>query len=70
MHGELTVCSGIGPVFNDGKRTQLSSLFHGSVCICGLQNKKKVHGDKQGLSGEGLAAASGPISGTVAWQIM
>lgn len=31
MHGELSVCSEKGPVFNEGKRTRLSSFFHGSV---------------------------------------
>lgn len=35
MHGELTVCSGNGPVFNEGKRTQLSSFFHGGVSVEG-----------------------------------
>lgn len=48
-----------------------SHLFFIAVCASVESSEKKKNlGDKQGLSGGGLAAVSRPKSGTVAWKII
>lgn len=62
------VFSGSGPVFNMGTCLSHLLLFHVTVLV--KKNKKTTLGDKQDLSGGGLAAVSRPKSGTAARQII